>query len=379
MFVPTKASKEVGKMVKYKSLVIIAGHSGCGKTAIVQHIALRYRRHGWLIKPVDTVKEIKEAYTSKDYIKDKTMFVLNDPIGKECLSEILYIEWKKYEHTLTRFLKSVKIVLSCRRCIVFDTRVKGLFEERSNIVVIDVAQNKLTDNEKIQILKNFTDYKGISEETTKEILKVETCFPLLCKLFPSNWKHSTDPLRFFTEPTDIIQKEIKIYKDSDRVKYCGLVCLILFSNNLGTEDLIEREELFKKCLNLCGVQESLPPGDIIQNLELLEGFFVKKICDTFHFYHDFILEVTTFVLGTDHPREIIMHADIGFLQRRVRLENACSTESSDRFTIILSEKYKEDLVDRLSEDICKDRFIEVVLNPVHVYETKKLRIFSLKE
>ena len=168
---------------------------------------------------------------------------------------------------------------------------------------------------------------------------------------------------FFTEPTEFIQKEIKIYKESDRVKYCGLVCLILFSNNLGTEDLIKREGLFKKCLNLCGVQESLPPGDIIQNLDLIEWFFVKKIGDTFHFYHDFILEVTTFVLGTDHPREIIMHADIGFLQRRVRLENACSTGSIDRFTIILPDIYIKDLVDRLSEDICKDRFIEVVLNP----------------
>ena len=156
MFVPTKASKEVGKMIKHKRLVIVAGHSGCGKTAIVQHIALRYRRHGWLYKPVDTVQEIKDAYISEKYKKDKTMFVFNDPIGKEALSEVLYTEWKKYEQTLTRFLTSVKIVLTCRKCIVFDTRVKGLFEERSNIVVID----------------NYTDYKGISKETTKEILKV---------------------------------------------------------------------------------------------------------------------------------------------------------------------------------------------------------------
>ena len=289
------------------------------------------------------------------------MFVFNDPIGKESLSEVLYTEWKKYEQAVARFLTIVKIVLSCRKCIVFDTRVKGLFEERSNIVMIDDIQNKLTESEKIQILKNYTDYRGISEETTKEILKVETYFPLLCKLFASNWKHTTDPLRFFTEPTEFIQMEIIIYKKFDKVKYCGLVCLVLFNNNLETEDLIKKEGLFKKCLNLCGVQESLPPGDIIQNLELLEGFFVKKICDTFHCYHDFILEVTTFVLGTDHPREIIMHADIGFLQRRVRLEN--STESSDRFTIILSDTHIKDLVDRLSEDICKDRFIEVVLNP----------------
>ena len=103
MFVPTKASKEVWKMMKYKRLVIVAGHSGCGKTAIVQHIALRYRRHGWLVKPVDTVQEIKQAYTSKDYIKNKTMFVFNDPIGKESLSEVLYTEWKKIRTHVNTF------------------------------------------------------------------------------------------------------------------------------------------------------------------------------------------------------------------------------------------------------------------------------------
>ena len=73
------------------------------------------------------------------------------------------------------------------------------------------------------------------------------------------------------------------------------------------------------------------------------------------------MEVTTFVFGSDYPHEMLKHADIGFLQRRVRLENC--TESTDMFSITLSDPYIYDLVERLSEDIFKDRFIEVVLNP----------------
>ena len=76
------------KQVKKLGKCLVTGHSDCGKTAIVQHFALRYRRHDWLIKPVDTVIEIKEAYTFKDNIKNNTMFVFNDPIGKESLSEV---------------------------------------------------------------------------------------------------------------------------------------------------------------------------------------------------------------------------------------------------------------------------------------------------
>ena len=44
MFVQTTASEKVENLIKSKNLVIVAGHSGCGKTAIVQHIALKYRK-----------------------------------------------------------------------------------------------------------------------------------------------------------------------------------------------------------------------------------------------------------------------------------------------------------------------------------------------
>ena len=56
MFVPTTANEKVESLIKAKNLVIVAGHSGCGKTAIVQHIALKYRKNGWVVKPVDAVE-----------------------------------------------------------------------------------------------------------------------------------------------------------------------------------------------------------------------------------------------------------------------------------------------------------------------------------
>ena len=58
MFCPTTACRKVENIIKRKNLVIVAGHSGCGKTAIVQHIALKYRENGWVVKPVDDVDEI---------------------------------------------------------------------------------------------------------------------------------------------------------------------------------------------------------------------------------------------------------------------------------------------------------------------------------
>nr|XP_022292004.1 serine/threonine-protein phosphatase 6 regulatory ankyrin repeat subunit C-like [Crassostrea virginica] len=361
MFLATMASKKVENLIRDKNLVIVTGDSGCGKKTIVQHIALKYMANKWVVKPVDVVEEIKTAYTSGNYIKNKTIFVLNDPIGKESLDDILYSTWKKYEKTLSIFLQSVKLVLTCRKKIVFDDRVKGLFEERSNIVVVDDNHNKLSIDEKRKFLTKYTKIEGIFDDKFVKVLENETYFPLLCKLFSSDLHRCTDYLQFFSEPIDVFRKEIEICKVSNKEIYCGLVCLILFNNNMSQNKLMENEDIFRKCLHLSSIKEYLPPAEILRHLERLEGFLIKKICGHYSFYHDFIMEVTNVVFGTDHPEEILRYADIGFLQRRVRIEN-CS-ELNDPFIITLSDPHINDLVNRLSEDIFTDRFLEVALNP----------------
>uniref|UniRef100_A0A8W8IHY2 Novel STAND NTPase 3 domain-containing protein n=2 Tax=Magallana gigas TaxID=29159 RepID=A0A8W8IHY2_MAGGI len=46
-FISTRACKEVEKSIRSRNLVIVAGHSGSGKSAIIQHIALKFRKNGW--------------------------------------------------------------------------------------------------------------------------------------------------------------------------------------------------------------------------------------------------------------------------------------------------------------------------------------------
>lgn len=40
LFVQTKASEKVESVIKKSNLVIVAGHSGSGKSAIIQHVEL---------------------------------------------------------------------------------------------------------------------------------------------------------------------------------------------------------------------------------------------------------------------------------------------------------------------------------------------------
>lgn len=43
-FFSTKACKEVEKRIKKNNIVMVIGHPGTGKSAIIQHIALQYKK-----------------------------------------------------------------------------------------------------------------------------------------------------------------------------------------------------------------------------------------------------------------------------------------------------------------------------------------------
>lgn len=75
----------------------MAGHSGSGKSAIIQHIALKYRSQGWTVKPI---YEVRELINDCVLIQSKTLFVLNDPIGKEAFDEISHDAWRQNEEKL---------------------------------------------------------------------------------------------------------------------------------------------------------------------------------------------------------------------------------------------------------------------------------------
>lgn len=360
-FVETKASIEVEKLIKRQNIVIVTGNPGSEKTAIVQHIALKYRSQGWNVKPVDAVNDILEILT-KHTLEKKTIFVFNDPIGKETFDEIEFIPWRKHEENLKAGFKKVKLLVSCRIYLLNDNRVKGILKSKSNIIDISSEQLQLSKTEKKDILQLYASNEDISKDELEKIVQTKAYFPLLCKLYFENKTEQKDRLKFFTEPIEVFEEEIRDFRTSCKEKYCSLVLLVLFNNKLCVKDVLDREitrTKFRNGLKLCEMNKNTAPTTINDTLKTLQGYFVKEIGDHFQFYHDFIMEVTTYVFGTDYPKDTIQNADIGFLRKRVRIQN----DKSDQFTIYLSEKYILTLGKRLLNDIFGDRLLDVVLNP----------------
>lgn len=79
LFVETKASKEVERLINVQNIVIVIGHSGSGKSATIHHIALKFRSQRWKVKPVYSVIDMIQTINSSTKIQEnKVMFILND-------------------------------------------------------------------------------------------------------------------------------------------------------------------------------------------------------------------------------------------------------------------------------------------------------------
>ena len=129
---------------------------------------------------------------------------------------------------------------------------------------------------------------------------------------------------------------------------------------LHIRDLKVNNTRFKTVLQVCKLSRDILPSTIFTELKALDRLMVKQIGDTYNFYQDFVMEVTTNVIGREHPEETIKYADIGFLRKRLRLEN---NNPNEKFTIIINDNHIDDLVNRLFYELLRNRFIEAVLNP----------------
>uniref|UniRef100_A0A8W8P0L5 C-type lectin domain-containing protein n=1 Tax=Magallana gigas TaxID=29159 RepID=A0A8W8P0L5_MAGGI len=130
----------------------------------------------------------------------------------------------------------------------------------------------------------------------------------------------------------MLEEEIVGFQNKDNGKYCALALLVRFNDDLCVSDLLENkdtENKFKHTLKLCGLPENTPPSSIKNYLNSIKGYFVKKVGDTYHFYHDFVMEVTTHVFGKYYPIETVKDADVGFLRRRLIKIGANTYQKTD--------------------------------------------------
>lgn len=267
-FYSTQACKEVEQRIKTHSVVMVIGHPGTGKSAIIQHIALQYEKENWILKPLKSIKDFEQTFSNKK----KTIYVINDLFGKGAMKIEEWECWRRDTKTITTCLtKSCsKMLMSCQKNIFLDTRIQSHFKDCPYVVDINKVEYKLTCDEKRQLLGKYTTNMEFAIECARKV-EIEAYFPRLCKLYGKK-----EDLILFLKPEEVLNSELNDLREKNRELLCALIILAISDDNFCMERLENMSETQSKCVSdECGIN-GIAPYFIKDKLDSMDGFLVKK-------------------------------------------------------------------------------------------------------
>lgn len=267
-FYSTKACKDVEQRITNQSVVMVIGHPGTGKSAIIQHIALKRQNERWNLEPLQTIMDFEKTFSSKE----QTLYIINDPFGKNALKEKEREYWHSYGKMINKWLTNCcsKMLMSCQKHLFLDTRIQSLFEDCPYVVDITEVERKLTNDEKRQLLRKYTTNEEFAIECARKV-EIEAYFPRLCKLYSKK-----GDLNLFLKPEEVLKSELKCLRKENRELFYALIVLAISDDNFCIEHLQNMSSTQSKCiLDECGINE-IAPFSIKDKLDSMDGFLVKK-------------------------------------------------------------------------------------------------------
>lgn len=176
-FYSTNACKDVEQRINNQSVVMVIGHPGTGKSAIIQHIALQYKNEKWILKPLQSIIDFEGTFSNKK----KTLYIINDPFGKYAFKRQEWEFWRANQAAIECCLTNScsKMLMSCQKYIFLDIGDQLRFKDCP--VVVDITEVKLSPDEKKQILSKYTINVDFAHECAH--IEIEAYFPRLCKLY----------------------------------------------------------------------------------------------------------------------------------------------------------------------------------------------------
>lgn len=271
-FFSTKACKEVQHRLKSQRVIMVIGHPGTGKSAIIQHIALQYkkcRKEKWTLKPLQSIMDFKDEYSDKT----KTIFVINDPFGRRSIKTEERDYWSEYETFIKGCLTNSRsnLLMTCRKHIYLDIEMKHLFKDRSCVVDINEVEFKLTNDEKRQILSKYTTNMAFANRCADRV-EIEAFFPMLCKMYSEK-----QDLSLFLEPVDVLESELVCLRYENKELFCALILLAILRHDFCMDHLhkIVCSEQSEYISQQCGIM-NIVPFSIKDRLDSMDGFLVKK-------------------------------------------------------------------------------------------------------
>ncbi|XP_033724786.1 uncharacterized protein LOC117314791 [Pecten maximus] len=166
-----------------KNLLIITGPQGSGKSTALRYASVTLKENGYIVYPCTKPSEI--VYYWDD--TKKQVFVIDDPVGRECVSLISVHKLEKHKESIKHCIEghTTKVILAVRSEIINDKFVsssKTLLTWRQNEVDLTDDEHTLSEQERKDMLWHYLSRNGVHGKFSLQMPNLH-CFPLLCHAF----------------------------------------------------------------------------------------------------------------------------------------------------------------------------------------------------
>lgn len=361
-FVETTAFTEVLNFLKENNSLTIIGISGVGKSMMIRHVALHLRNQdNHTILPCCSPYEI-EAYYRKD--KDQ-IFVFDDICGRYTAIQSEIEDWVRYEQKIKRILKTgrIKLLASCRSQVFKEFQVQRLQLLTQNVLCFPSEKCSLTQEEKVSIAQKYLSNAYV--EKVKHKLNEYDFFPLICSLCRTN--QTVDVVKFFMDPYIIYNSELKFLSEQkDKLKICTLfLCTVVNNGLINESDLLndhnyEEHKKRKQIFKAFGVDPYTSLQTILDQLYALTHTYLKKSDVWFLPIHDKLFDIICNFFGHNYQIMFIKFGNSNIISERTKLKSLKKDHCD--FTILIEENNENHYFNRITDDLTKGRFDQVLNN-----------------
>ncbi|CAC5396541.1 unnamed protein product [Mytilus coruscus] len=340
MFVSTRASDYVMERLQDNSCVTLTAPSGVGKSFIARHIALRLKKEGYNIIPVEIPSDIKTFYQPGK----QTVFIVDDICGNFTANQQQIENWKQLLPVIKTIIadKCCKIIVSCRLQVYKDEKFNILSPFKSCECNLISDKLGLTSVEKTNIAKT---YFGTSMTDIDDLSSKCDFFPLLCSLYHE--KEDVDVKEYFKNPFVVYKTELdrlSEHGDEGKYKVCSLALCVLFNNQLNEKWFQGKmtDEQRHIIVDTCEACEfnSIPKANLKKALDTLDGTFICKQNGIYKSVHDKLFDFLAHYFGQKIIECLIDHGDSDLVHERFIWQMSPDDKKSDiDFIIKIPDDY----------------------------------------
>lgn len=344
----TRMFRFVRDAITKNQCVLIHGEEGCGKSALMNHVARSLQQNDYVLKSISKFSEIDPDQS----LESKTLYLFDDAFGIfNCdISFIDTLEHYSDVEVLLRHRHS-KLLLTSRSS-VYRKPEKFNFSVVFHVIDLNDPILSLNDDEKKGI------FQSICRKPPAEYLdKAGTCkdhsFPLLCVLFSDFPELQESPRNFFVHPNKAFLYFLDTLQNAELLTYYSLAFVVLNGRIRCPLDYANDNNVNEKLIlvkQACP-QHNFSIEDLAEEIKKLvedTRWFKKDDCDLYTFRHTFVYEIVAYHYGKNNIKDILACMGCSFIAEKVLLENEINEEYPTQFTLLVDI---EMLQERLLADI----------------------------